>query len=116
VLCAQVASILLVIYLFFLVDAIVVSEVGPVRAAVNSARVVSSNVWSTVLFIFLVWVISAGLQLVWGAMSKTLFGTGVAIVANAYVASGLAAASMQYYQTRVSRLPAPHGVVGRVQI
>src|SRR5262249_16167577 len=40
---AQVAAILLVIYLFFLVDAIVVSQVGPIRAAVNSARVVANN-------------------------------------------------------------------------
>jgi len=40
----------------------------------------------------------------------------VAIVGNAYVASGLAAASMQYYQTRVSRLPAGRGIVGQAQV
>jgi hypothetical protein len=112
---AQVAAILLVIYLFFLVDAIVVSQVGPIRAAVNSARVVANNFWSTVGFIVLLYVISAGLQLVWNQISKNPFGTAVAIVANAYVASGLAAASMQYYQTRVARLPATRGVVDQVR-
>jgi hypothetical protein len=109
----QVAAILMMIYLFFLVDAIVVSEVGPWQAAVKSAQVVANNFWPTVGFIVLVYVISLGMQVIWTAMGKTLFGTGVAIVANAYVASGLTAASMLFYQTRVSRLPAVRGVLGR---
>ena len=103
--------IMLAFYLFFLVDAIVMSGAGPIRAAINSARVVANNFSSTVGFIALVYLISVGLQIVWGAMSKNPFGIAVAIVGNAYVASGLAAASMQYYQTRVSRLPAGRGIV-----
>jgi hypothetical protein len=111
---AQVASILFLLYLFFLVDAIIVSEVGPIRAAVSSARVVANNFWSTVGFIVLVYVISLGMQQVWMALSGTTAGTLIAIVGNAYISSGLAAASLLYYKTRVSRLPAGSGVLGRV--
>jgi len=111
---AQILVVLLMIYLFFLVDAIVVSEAGPVRAAVNSARVVANNFWATVGFIVLVYVISLGTQVIWTALSKNPIGTVAAIVGNAYVASGLTAASILYYQSRVSRLPAARGVVGRV--
>jgi len=110
---AQIVAVLLMIYLFFLVDAIVVSEAGPVRAAINSARVVANNFWATVGFIVLVYVISLGMQVIWTAMSKSPIGTVVAIVGNAYVATGLTTASLLYYQSRVSRLPAARGVLGR---
>ncbi|HEY3109520.1 MAG TPA: hypothetical protein VGL23_12245, partial [Chloroflexota bacterium] len=46
-----VALLVALIFLTFLIDAIVVSEVGPVRAALNSIRVVSSNFWSSLGFI-----------------------------------------------------------------
>jgi hypothetical protein len=109
-----IVGILVGIYLFFLVDAVVVSEAGPLRAVVNSARVVANNFWSAVGFIILESLIAQGMLLVWTQMSKNPFGTAVAIIGNAYVMSGLAAASMRFYQTRLARLPAPHGVVGRV--
>lgn len=111
---AYVAAILFMIYLFFLVDAIVVSEVGPIRAAVRSARVVANNFWATVGFIVLIYVISMGMQVIWKALSDNPAGMVIAIVGNAYVASGLAAASLLYYKSRVSRLPAASGVLGRV--
>lgn len=98
---AQSILVLGLIYLFFLLDAIVVSDAGPIRAVANSARVVSRNFWEAVRFIFVFVIIDWGLQLVWMAMSKNTVGTLAAIVGNAYVASGLAAASMQYYQSRL---------------
>jgi len=110
----QIIAILLVIYLFFLVDAIVVSQAGPIRAAVNSARVVANNFWSSVGFIILIYVISLGTQVIWTSLSQSPAGTLVAIIGNAYIASGLTAASMLYYQSRVAKLPAARGVVGRV--
>jgi hypothetical protein len=110
----QIAGVLFMIYLFFLVDAIVISEVGPIRAAVSSARVVANNFWTSVGFIVLFYVISLGMQEVWTAMGKSAFGTVAAIAGNAYIGSGLAAASMVFYSSRVSRLPAARGVLGRV--
>ncbi|HVC34600.1 MAG TPA: hypothetical protein VNL16_13905 [Chloroflexota bacterium] len=110
----QIAAILFMVYLFFLVDAIVVSEVGPVRAAARSARVVANNFWRTVGFIALIYVISLGTQEIWKALSSNPAGIFIAIVGNAYIASGLTAASLLYYQSRVARLPAASGVLGRV--
>lgn len=98
---AQVSLILGLIYLFFLLDAIVVSEAGPVRAVTSSARVVARNFWGAVGFILVYVFIDWGLQLAWVALSKTAPGTVLAIVGNAYVASGLAAASMRYYLSRL---------------
>ncbi len=109
-----IAGVLFTIYLFFLVYAIVVSEVGPVRAAVSSARVVANNFWTSVGFIVLFYVISLGMQVVWTAMDKNAIGTVAAIAGNAYIETGLAAASMVFYRSRVSRLPAARGVLGRV--
>jgi hypothetical protein len=110
----QIAGVLLLIYLFFLVYAIVFSEIGPIRAAVSSARVVANNFWTSVGFIVLYYVISLGMQVVWTAMSASPIGTAAAIAGNAYIESGLAAASMLFYSSRVSRLPAARGVLGRV--
>lgn len=111
---AQIGAILLMLYLFFLVDAIVVSEVGPVQAAIKSFRVVANNFWPSVGFIVLIYVISLGMQEIWKAMSQNPVGTFIAIVGNAYIASGLTAASLLYYKTRIARLPASSEVVGRV--
>jgi hypothetical protein len=112
----QIAGVLFLIYLFFLVYAIVVSEVGPLRAAISSARVVANNFWTSVGFIVLYYVISLGMQVVWTALSASVIGTAAAIAGNAYIASGLAAASMLYYSSRVSRLPAARGALGRVGV
>ena len=109
----QVVGLLSVIYLFFLVDAIVVSDAGPIRAARNSASIVASNFWGTLGFIIVFVVITWGLGLVWLALSKNTLGMIAAILGNAYVASGLAAASMHYYQARISRL-STSSVGGRV--
>jgi hypothetical protein len=99
-----IVAVLSMIYLFFLVDAIVVSEVGPVRAAISSAQVVANNFWATVGFILLTYMISLGMQVIWKTLSGSPAGVVIAIVGNAYVASGLAAASLLYYKTRAARL------------
>ncbi|HUX87106.1 MAG TPA: hypothetical protein VMW65_08895, partial [Chloroflexota bacterium] len=110
----QIIAILLVVYLFFLVDAIVVSQAGPIRATLSSARVVANNFWPSVGFIVLIYVISLGTQVIWTSLSQSPAGTLVAIAGNAYIASGLTAASMLFYQSRVAKLPAARGVIGRV--
>ena len=111
---ANVLGILGAIYLYFLIDAIVVSGVGPIRASVNSGRVVANNFWSAIFFIGLVIVISQGTSLIWDQVDQIPIGIVLAIVANAYVGTGLTAASMLFYQSRVARLPAARGVLGRV--
>lgn len=111
---AQIFGVLFLIYLFFLIDAIVISEVGPIRAAISSARVVANNFWSALGFILIVSIISLGMQVIWSAVAKNPVGTGFAIIGNAYIASGLTAASMLFYRNRVKGLPAARGVIGRM--
>ncbi|MBI2939712.1 MAG: hypothetical protein HYY04_04675 [Chloroflexi bacterium] len=98
---AYVASL---IYLFFLVDAIVVSEVGPIRAALSSVRVVHRNFWPALGLLVLLFVISAGMGIIWNGLGRQPFGLVVGIVGNAYVMSGLIAASMLFYRHRAANL------------
>ena len=91
------------LYLSFFADAIVVSEVGPIRAAANSVRVVSSNFWSALGFIIITWVIMRGLHVVWQGLAQAPIGLALAIFGNGYVESGLAAASMLFYRNRIAR-------------
>ena len=92
------------LYLFFFTDAVVVSEVGPIRAALNSMRVVTAHFWSALGLILITWVIIAGMGVVWGSLSQVPIGQAAAIVANGYVESGLAAASLLFYSNRISRV------------
>ena len=90
-----------VFYLFFVVDSLVLQEVGLQRAVVNSIVVVRSSFWSTFGFIVLVNVIVAGLSVVWQWLARfTLVGLAVAIAANAFIGSGLVAASLLFYRDR----------------
>jgi hypothetical protein len=100
---AQVAAIWLVVYLFFVIDAIVVSEVGPLRAIRYSVAVVRHNFWSALGLILLTLIISLGLPEVFKAIARLAAGVPVAIVANAYINTGLAAASMLFYRERLAR-------------
>jgi hypothetical protein len=100
------------IFLTFLFDAIVVSEVGPVRAALNSIRVVSSNFSSSLGLIIITWVIMSGMGLIWGSLARAPAGQAVAILGNGYIESGLAAASMLFYRNRITRLTSSRGEAG----
>ncbi len=100
----QIALILAVVYLFFLTDAVVVSEVGPIRAAINSVKVVARNFWAALGLIVLYIVIVAGTHVIWNYLSLEDWGMLAAIVGNAYIASGLTAASIIFYKTRYARL------------
>ena len=98
------------LYLFFVPEAVVISGVGPIKAAKNSANIVRRYPGPAIGLILLVTVISAGMQQVWGAVSVTwsggdatveLLGGLAGILGNAYVASGLSAAAMVFYKSRM---------------
>ena len=81
----------------------------PVRAALNSIRVVSSSFWSSLGFIIITWVIMSGMGLIWGSLARAPAGQAVAILGNGYIESGLAAASMLFYRNRIARLTPSRG-------
>lgn len=98
-----VAAIWVQFYLFFVVEAMVISDVGPIQAVRNSVAVVKSNLGSSLGLVVLVWVITLGMPIVWDALAQNLVGILVGIVGNAYISTGLAAASMIFYRDRFAR-------------
>jgi hypothetical protein len=99
----QFAALWLVIYLFFVVDAVLVSEVGPIRAIRYSIAVVHSSFWASLAMIGLTILISLGLQFVFIGLARQLVLIPVTMVANAYISTGLAAAGMIFYRDRLAR-------------
>ncbi|MFQ5341255.1 MAG: hypothetical protein ACE5F6_06865 [Anaerolineae bacterium] len=98
------AIIWLGLYLYFVVYAIMVNRVGPIRAIWNSANVVARNFWSASALVILIIVLTQGLALVWqrlGQMNPIGFIIGIA--GNAFIGSGLVAASLLFYRDRYQR-------------
>jgi hypothetical protein len=100
------ALIWLQFFLFFAPDAIFVSRVGPRAALGRSVAVVRANFWAAVRIIVLVTIILLGMGQVWVALADRIpWGNALGIVGNAYIASGLVAATMLFYRERVAALP-----------
>ncbi len=87
-------------YLFFVVDAMVISDVGPLQAMRNSVAVVRFNLGPTLGLVVLIWIITLGMPIVWDAMAQNPVGTMAGILGNAYISTGLAVASMTFYRDR----------------
>src|SRR5579884_105511 len=91
------------VFLFFAPDAIYVSHSGPLQALRNSVGVVRRAFWPAVGLVILVTLILAGMSQIWLLLStRGPAGMVLAIVGNAYIATGLAAASMLFYRERLA--------------
>jgi len=100
---AIVALLLVDMYLYFALNAIFVSRVGPLAAVQRSVAVVRKHLWPTVALALLSWVILAGMDRVWELLAANVqapFGVALGMLGNAYIASGLIAASMIFYHER----------------
>ncbi|MBI2954999.1 MAG: hypothetical protein HYY30_11835 [Chloroflexi bacterium] len=100
----QLGAIMILLYLFFVADAIVISEAGPFRAVALSAKVVARNFWAAMGLVLLVLVISIGTQEIWRYLAAEPWGPLAGIAGNGYIASGLTAARMTFYKTRVANI------------
>jgi hypothetical protein len=92
------------LHLFFSVNALFVSNVGPLAAIQRSVAVVRRHLWASVALICLTWLILLGMGRVWEALASNLqppYGVTLGILGNAYIASGLIAAGMIFYSERV---------------
>jgi hypothetical protein len=91
------------VHLFFAVDAIFVSNAGPLSAIQRSVGVVRRHLRPSVALILLTWLILAGMAQVWDVVGNNLqapYGVALSILGNAYIASGLIAAGMIFYTQR----------------
>lgn len=93
-------------YLFFAVDAMVLDDTGVRQAVSRSVTLVRLNGGATAGLILLTLVLTWGLGVVWGAIATSTVGTVAAILANAYVSTALAAASLIFYGSRWRALEA----------
>lgn len=100
----QLSAMLMILYFFFIGDAIVVSEVGPFRAVANSVRIVMRNFGSAMLLILLIFVISFGTLEIWRYLIREPWGSIAGIVGNAYILSGLTAARMLFYRNKLATI------------
>ena len=90
-------------YGIFFVSAMVVNGVSVLRALWNSLNVVMRNFWSTLWLFLLINLIAGGLTVLWKQLTTASWSTLVSILGNAYVGSGLVAASLAFYQDRYTR-------------
>ncbi len=101
-------------YLFFVVDAMVLQEIGLQRSILNSVMVVRTNFWSVLGLIILLNVLAAGFTVVWHWVASMLpLGALVAVAGNTFVGSGLVAASLVFYRGRYEALLAKVSELGR---
>ncbi len=87
-------------YLFFTVDAILISQVGPIPAFRRSFNLVRLNFLQALGFISLATLIGLGLPLAWLAFADNPWGLAAGILGNAYVGTGLVSASLIFYRDR----------------
>lgn len=97
---AWVIGIWTAIYLFFALAAIFVSEVGPLQAIWHSFNVVRLNLWATLGLIIVISVIGLGMPLLWEMFVGNPWGVLAGIAGNAYIGTGLSAASLIFYRHR----------------
>ncbi len=89
----------------FSFDAVVMSDVGPLRALLTSLYLMQRSFWGAAGLFVLGWLILTGLSLVWQTVAVSIAGLIVAMAGSAYISSGLAAAHLVFYRDRLSRLP-----------
>lgn len=88
-------------YIYFTPAAIAVSGVGPLQAMRASFQIVRRNTWPAVGLLILLTLIERGLSIVWIQLANSLLGALIAIVASAYIGTGLMAARLMFYRERL---------------
>jgi hypothetical protein len=90
------------IYFFFTVSAMAVSNVGLLGAIQRSVLIFRFHFWASIgLFVLSVF-LERGLALVWHGLAVSPSGLLIAIAANSFIGTALLAASMVFYQDRMS--------------
>ena len=95
-------TMLLFVYLYFAVPALIMDDLGVRAAIVQSMQLVRSHFLPTLGFVLLTNLIGLGLGLIFVQLAdNSLWGALVAIPANAFIGTGLAIALLLFYRTRV---------------
>jgi hypothetical protein len=93
---------MLFLYLYFVPAGLILDDLRLPRAIAQSFRLVRDNFWSTLGLILLSELISLGFNVILGRLvAYQPLGTLAAIVANAFIGSGLAMGFLVFYRSRV---------------
>lgn len=93
----------MLLYLYFVPQAVIMGDASPMEAIRNSFIVVRTSFWPSLGFIILTNVISGGFTYIWSHLVGSPVGIVVAIVLNAVVGTGLLIASCIFFQDRLQR-------------
>ena len=88
------------IYARFVLEAIVVNDIGPIRALKRSATFSHTFFGPTVRFSLAAALIASGALRLWDAMIESPPGLPVALAVNSFLGTGIAIASMMFYYDR----------------
>lgn len=88
------------LFILFVPQGILLNEEPPFKAMLTSVQLVRGNLWSVLLLLLLTRVIRFGFSLLWPMLTGTTVGMAIAILGNAFVGAGLAAASFIFYRDR----------------
>ena len=92
-------------YLYFVPVGLILDNLGVRAAIVQSFRLVRVSFWSTVGFFLLTYLIEAGFGLLFERLvAYQPMGTLAAIIANAYLGTGMALALLIFYRTQLLRM------------
>lgn len=101
------------LFFYFSIQAIVVDRIGPLGALRASYKVVRSYFWQSMGFIALSLTITTGIPFALRVFTTNAVGLLLAIIGNAFIASGMIAAAMLFYRDRARRLGLPAFVTER---
>ena len=91
-------------YLALAPEAIVVSDVGPLRAIKLSVGIVRRNFWPVIGLLLATLLLTQGFPVLWQVVAGRVAGVPLAIAGNAFLGTGLTAAAMYFYKERLAAL------------
>lgn len=96
------AVLIILFYLYFVTAGLVLDDLPLPAAAAQSFRLVRDNFWATLGFLVLTEIIAAGFALLFQQFSSlATWALLPAILANAFIGTGLAMALLVFYRTRI---------------
>jgi hypothetical protein len=101
------------IFFFFSALAIVVDSTTAIESFRRSYRVVRGYFWQTLGFIVAFMLVTGGFPFFWRYLLNAPAGVAIAIIGNAFIASGMLAAAMLFYRDRAVELQLVDDPLGR---
>jgi hypothetical protein len=93
-----------ILYMAFALPAVFVSGANALQAIRNSVTIFRYNSWSAMGLVFLIYLIQMGFSLIWQQLASSAWSAAIIVAANAFLGTGLIAATMLFYHDRFTWL------------